>query len=249
MNKQLISYCGYLGSGKGYVSQKHISDLKFDGNSVFLTAWADPLKFVMAETMGVLKSGINDNWNPNMPKSELKDRIGRGIFNIYSGMHPLDRRVEFDEKVMYKFDTAWRKYGEEVFELYRTLHITNHKHNQRKLIQLVGTELGRAVDPDLWINATLERVKKVFDMNICDHVIIDDARFLNEYRAILEFGKLEGVETKIYGIEASRETRARRRNMTIEEVAATETHQSEYETAEILKMIPKDCLIQNDQDD
>lgn len=54
----------------------------------------------------------------------------------------------------------------------------------RRLLQLLGTEVGRAYDPDIWIKKAFNRIDKSIDMVS----IIDDCRFDNEAYAILERG-------------------------------------------------------------
>lgn len=246
MRKYLYTYCGFLGSGKGFISGRDIAKLKYDGHSVFLTAWADPLKEMMACKLGILKSGITSDYAV-LTKDELKQKLLYGILNIAAGRSPDEPLLpKYVGEHLFRFESAWEKHGDTVFLAYSTLDLLNHQPNQRTLIQTIGTELGRAVKQDIWIAATLIKVKKAFEF--CNHVMVDDARFINEYESLANFAHRQDISFKAYGIYASRATRARRRNMSIEEVADTEKHQSEYETAEILKRIPKEFHIDNDQD-
>lgn len=246
MRKHLYTYCGFLGSGKGFISGQDIAKLKYDGHSVFLTAWADPLKEMMACKLGILKSGITSDYAV-VTKDELKQKLLYGLLNVAAGRAPDEPLLpKYVGDHLFRFEAAWEKYGDKVFKAYSTIDLLNHQPNQRTLIQTIGTELGRAVKQDMWIAATLTKVEKAFEF--CNHVIVDDARFINEYEALADFANRRDISFKAYGIYASRATRARRRKMTVEAVKETEKHQSEYETAEILKRIPKSMLIDNDQD-
>jgi hypothetical protein len=51
-------------------------------------------------------------------------------------------------------------------------------HSARRLMQTLGTEWGRAQDPQFWVNIMDARLRGRFSH---DHVVIDDMRFPNEY--------------------------------------------------------------------
>lgn len=51
-------------------------------------------------------------------------------------------------------------------------------HSARRLMQTLGTEWGRALDPQFWVNIMDARLRGRFSL---DHVVIDDMRFPNEY--------------------------------------------------------------------
>lgn len=54
----------------------------------------------------------------------------------------------------------------------------------RTLLQTLGTEWGRGLDPSFWVNITMQRTSKM----AADVVVIDDVRFPNEAAAILARG-------------------------------------------------------------
>lgn len=54
----------------------------------------------------------------------------------------------------------------------------------RWLLQMIGTEIGRNYDPDIWIKKV---ALKMLD-NKADHVVIDDLRFENEAEWVLSQG-------------------------------------------------------------
>lgn len=49
----------------------------------------------------------------------------------------------------------------------------------RNLLQVIGTELARDNNPDIWVNVVIETVKAL--ATDCDYVIIPDFRYLNEH--------------------------------------------------------------------
>lgn len=67
----------------------------------------------------------------------------------------------------------------------RSGKITNHYWTPRKLLQFLGTDVMRTIDPECWINV----VKNFVDTySNYDNIIITDARFANEVEWVLERG-------------------------------------------------------------
>ena len=66
----------------------------------------------------------------------------------------------------------------------------------RKFLQVVGTDLFRGEDPDVWVNLLIEEVK---DLGPSVNVVVTDARFINEFTALQNAGfkviKIERSET------------------------------------------------------
>lgn len=76
--------------------------------------------------------------------------------------------------------------GYDYFKMNRTL-------KDRKLLQIIGTEGGRAIDKDIWVNRFLqdmEIVKFVIEeLNYKDTpFVLDDCRFPNEHEALAKAG-------------------------------------------------------------
>jgi hypothetical protein len=59
----------------------------------------------------------------------------------------------------------------------------------RQILQKVGTDIARSIEPDFWVNATWDFIR-VFCTDT-DYVIIDDVRFINE----VEFFKKRGISS------------------------------------------------------
>lgn len=58
----------------------------------------------------------------------------------------------------------------------------------RELLQRVGTDMFRKFNPDYWVNEVKELVKVLAEYDLCDYVIITDARFPNEIDTFLQDG-------------------------------------------------------------
>ena len=62
---------------------------------------------------------------------------------------------------------------------------TNHNWTTRKLLQFLGTDVMRTIDPDCWINVVKNFVETYRNY---DNIIITDARFDNEIDWVLQRG-------------------------------------------------------------
>jgi len=69
-------------------------------------------------------------------------------------------------------------------------HITTHCWTPRKLLQYLGTDVFRTIDPDCWLNV----VKSQVALGYFDNYIIKDSRFPNEIDWVLASG---GINIRI----------------------------------------------------
>lgn len=72
--------------------------------------------------------------------------------------------------------------------LYQIMHFTQDlcnlkKEKDRHFLQIVGTEWGRSIDKNLWINIALSKAK-----NLNGNLFINDLRFPNELTALKDNG-------------------------------------------------------------
>lgn len=58
----------------------------------------------------------------------------------------------------------------------------------RKLLQQIGTDVGRTYDPDIWVNKLVDRA--INHIRRGSFVVVDDVRFQNEIDAIRSMGGL-----------------------------------------------------------
>lgn len=72
------------------------------------------------------------------------------------------------------------KYGDFVKMVATTYYNWNGEKDEkgRHLLQKIGTDLGRANNPDVWVNCVKEIVKAL--QTECDFVLVSDCRFPNE---------------------------------------------------------------------
>jgi len=69
-------------------------------------------------------------------------------------------------------------------------HVTTHCWTPRKLLQFLGTDVFRTINPAVWVNVVKEDVAEA----LYSHYIITDGRFPNEIEWVLESG---GIHIRI----------------------------------------------------
>ena len=249
---KVIGIAGKIGSGKGYFASNLIAEYKNDGKSVAYTAYADPLKDVLERFFGLKKTGF--------ALFDPRDYEGDGYANtkasLQKGLWSWQKKiVDWDsltmaaqgaEKLEFKrrFSSLWLEYGDRLVGLLRKINADNYDDTFRQIIQLVGTEFGRGINDKFWILATFAKVKAAVDGGF-DVVVIDDVRFPNEKTDLEAFCQVAGYECEVWGITAPDEVRAKRRNMTVEEMLIYDQHGSERFIDEIIGALPKERVIIN----
>ena len=245
MNPTLYCFTGEIGAGKTFCSLQKMQQLKSDGISVISIAWADRLKRVIYKATGMQKSGIHEE------RREPHELDIHGILKTEILQLIAEQEQVFDSGDMLpwetKFNAAWTEWGHEITDLVRNPYSLEYKSTFRRLVQLIGTEIGRSVSPNIWINAALDMAEIAFATGCAQAAIIDDTRFMNEYWAACEFEDRPGdYYVEFFGVEASVATRSQRLGMNPAEVEKFGKHDSERFVPDIIKMIPKENRIWND---
>lgn len=88
--------------------------------------------------------------------------------------------------------------------LYKIINKPIPQPKDRKLLQWLGTEWGRAIDKDLWTKLWKERAEFFLNSNHESVVLCDDCRFDNEAELITEMG---GNVVEVYADQAIRAKR------------------------------------------
>lgn len=68
-------------------------------------------------------------------------------------------------------------------EIYRIAGLPESK--DRKLLQWLGTEWGRSIDENIWVNVAINKIKS---MPESENIYVTDCRFANEEKALRELG-------------------------------------------------------------
>jgi hypothetical protein len=252
--KTLIAYCGKLGAGKNYQMMKHIDVLKDKGNQIYLIAFADCFKKFIEDTFGLTKAGrINDGtiskeWG-SITKDSTRYEVVLFTFNLIQTLKYKQFTTYSTEDLLELIEDNYIKHEEEFFKYIQGAREFDGKEYDfcfRKILQLLGTELGRHIVDSIWVDVVFYNVSQVFKQNLADYAFIPDCRFLNEYAAINEYKAVSGYDCQIYGVVASDATRCLRRGLELDKLLEQDAHGSEKEVDAIISFLPPGMVIQND---
>jgi hypothetical protein len=187
----LVAIAGRAGSGKDTLGQA----MAAAGNGVCV-ALADPMKRLCLG-LGFPEENL---WGP----SEKRNEVVRVRFDVgYPGASAyktiLDHAREvFGDNRMYDANHLLEKWFHDLLDKNETGELT-----ARYALQLVGTEVGRAVDRDCWTNYTVRTAKMLLGGGYryeareglipdptynCDLVVVTDCRFRNELVGVKSAG-------------------------------------------------------------
>lgn len=175
-----IAMCGKKQVGKDTSTAMAVEILNTHGKKVFITAFANTLKDMCVNTLGIKKEGA---YGTDADKNALSP--------LFWDTLPLDIRL--------KYSNEWLDFGtpsdDEMERLGYREEDLRHRDDgitvprsgpmtNREVLQVVGTDIFRTMlDNNVWVNATLHRDWTGFDV-----VIVTDCRFPNEKQAIEDAG-------------------------------------------------------------
>lgn len=257
--KTLLAFCGNLGSGKGYHMMKMVEELKTTGNTIYMVSFADPIKQILRNSFGFTKTGKTNAQFPQFTNIYIKHQIIDSLYGYikdlkyekfdiseqdakaYIANNYDNYEIEFSN---YVIGASTGRFPENQVDSWDSL--ADYNYCFRRLGQLLGTELGRYLFDTIWVDIAFNKIKTVFKYDLADYATIDDCRFVNEFDMIESFRTTTAFDSKVYGIVASDETRATRRNITLEELKSQDSHASEKDIDIIISKLPESSIIQND---
>jgi len=250
--KEIYGFIGEIGSGKTYLSMQKIKELKYDGKTCLVIAWADPIKEILAEHFGLLKSGWADDSDSGreflatIPMEDLASVFSVSIYKYLTKFCPNVPifKYEIDQIIYAQFTKYCRKISGIIQGLFEDPE--NYSDYYRRLIQFVGTELGREVYNDIWIEITIGKINFAFENDLCQAVIIDDIRFFNEFNALKNYSEEENYKVKFTGVIAPLCVRSNRTGVSMDALRKQATHSSEIYIDKILEEIPQENIVLND---
>lgn len=198
MNTPIILICGAAGSGKdtvaGFIQ-------KYTKNTVML-AQADPMKRLATKLFGFSEQQL---WGPsecrNAPdekdwsnKSFNWDGAFQGISQAGPWVDEIFIKIPRQEAIRKLNDWAWNLEAE----------VKTNELTPRKVLQTLGTEVGRVLDPEAWAHYARKTAFKLLEggysynrtsglvkdstKGLPDYVLITDGRFPNELTGCLREG-------------------------------------------------------------
>jgi hypothetical protein len=239
--KEVRLLAGGIGSGKAYIMSKMVQELKETGNSIYLVSFADPIKQIVKTLYGYDKNGNRVKHVSLMSAQEnLDDCISLINKKLSDEYIPFDTEYEM-----------WLTYFQHADNFFKTGLAENDKQELKEvlrfLMQKIGTEIGQRFKKTIWPMIAFD---KILNNKNIDYVIIDDWRFMFELNKAIETFQHTGYEVVPYFIDADIEVRAKRRNITVEELINQSQHSSEREGQEIIRPFmqmyhPQNIIVNN----
>lgn len=244
--KTLLSFCGNLGAGKWYQASKKIEELNTSGNSIFLVSFADPIKQILRNSFGLTKQGKIDLEHPPFTRMYVKFQIIDSLYNLVKPLE-YDQYKNFTElDLKGVFSRIYEKQEDDFYSYIEQAVLAegdDYSLPFRRLGQLLGTELGREISNSIWVDIALYKVTQVFKLNLADYAVIDDLRFMNEFKALQDFNSK--YKSLIYGVIATEENRASRRGLSVDQVKIETQHASEKDIDIIISQLSPESIIDN----
>lgn len=241
---KLILISGSIGAGKTHYMTQLIAEIKQQGKNIFCVSFADEIKTIVRKYFGFNKNGKRDN-EVFLDYKSIEERYNEAcdyIMNCYTHTM-LIRSLHMEAIEIQKFKKLYRTLIP--FDMIKKLEIITPEERKpiiRTLYQLIGTDIAHKLSRYIWVENLLSAIRQSF--NKFDYILIDDWRFMTEYYYILEhYPELEIIP---YYIDASEEIRAKRKNITVDELKQVESHVSERDSkllAELVKTYHPDNYI------
>ncbi len=199
MNKlPIILLCGNAGVGKDTVGQMIVDKLGFQK-----FAQADIIKEIAEETFGFTKDQL---WGPSEFRNAIDFNFSqpsyiplmsavRTSFIERTGVTPAGNKLKHLNKLLDGFHAGLTTFIEK-----------EHGLSARIVLQLLGTEVGRAYEPSIWIDGALKKAREALIAD-AEGIVISDGRFRNEIVGVRSAGgyawKIEGSSTLTAASHAS----------------------------------------------
>jgi len=161
----IIAIFGRAGSGKSTLAKALKSALLSDGVQAIVSAFAQPVKQIAEEVFGA---------PPTVLYGESAARDG-------------EFRIEFSPGRANHWACKLGLGEPGCTGMIKLRDSLGEKTTGRRLLQLIGTEYGRGINPDLWLDWQVTRAKG-YVCEVGGAVIIEDGRFPNENWGIRAIG-------------------------------------------------------------
>lgn len=184
MKYPIIMVVGKAGSGKDTIA--HILADTLDGCRIAL---ADPIKDIARTVFGFTDRQL---WGPSEARSEEipNPPYSRYDFDIKPPTS-LPWHSDYVKWIAELQGNAMLAVNANRFKTWWDAHISGRKTvSARHVLQTLGTEFGRKIDQNIWVNIALKRADDILvdSLNKNQAVVISDGRFRNEVLAVKRAG-------------------------------------------------------------
>lgn len=169
MSFPIISFGGTKGSGKN-TAARLLRELRPE-LKIYETSFSAPLKKLVGDSYQIPDrvlygdSNLRDTW-------EIGSYFQMGNFKVAQSMG-------------IGFCAASQV---EISPPHKALRSLNETSTARQVLQVVGTEVGRYIDPNIWCEAAINDCKSKLSSGEYDLAVITDQRFRNELLALNSIG-------------------------------------------------------------
>ena len=217
-------YSGSIGAGKAHEMLKHVKSLKETGFSVATISLADPIKKFVSDVFDVNKHGrIIDA--PIDKKVSFEDLVKNFCHYFKSFLEPFDDDNNLIDVIIHKTKHLKTPVESAIQDLPNLKAI-------RYLYQIIGTDIAHLISRQFWLFLLQDKIDAIKDE--IDFVFVDDLRFLFEFLLLREY-YFKKIDVEAFYVDASEEVRAKRRNLTVNELKLQSEHVSEKESARVIK--------------
>lgn len=226
--KKIFMFAGGIGSGKMHVCLQKAGEVKELGNRVAMVSFADPLKQLCGMMFGFDKNG-------NTVPKIITTSLDKAIEFIQSSID-VKNTPKFDilkyQWLENRFDAILQNFTDAEDEPTEDDAKELRKKAMRQALQFIGTDVAHAIDKEVWPTIGMETTEEFLE--IADCVFIDDWRFMMEFSHVFRQSQHK-YEVIPYFVDASKETRAERRGISVYELDQQSQHASEREGQEVIK--------------
>lgn len=223
---KIIMLAGQIGSGKSYIMSQMLQKRKENGNSVAAISFADPIKKFVIDTFGYNKNGVEvAAVDINIATFDLDKLVKRFLLYFCDSLQHANKLITALEPIRDEIEGA-------IDTLYDERTDTHQKRQAiRYLMQIIGTDLAHKIKRSFWIKLATEKIKQIAEF--LDYIIIDDWRFLIEFKLIrLKFqNQYEVIPHYVF---ARPNIRAERRGIPVEQLLEECQHVSELESSKVI---------------
>jgi len=229
-------FIGKMASGKTTSALNYAEDIKLNyGKTVILLSYADALKQMIFKTTGLTKSHL------------ILDDTKQDISVRIQSWFMTNTLALFGDSYYTTVNSVFDSIDEDLINHYVQCcyEDLNYSRNYRELIQLLGTEIGRAIHPHFWSKFLINKLKLLGNQSYYQYssVVIDDMRFLTETMDILSYAKESphiNLKFRVLCVEDS--IRQERLGLSDEAFFKFNSHKSESEVDDVITHLNKNKL-------
>lgn len=231
---KLTVYVGKMGAGKTTLAFKDAMDFKaVQGGSASILSFADPLKTLLRDQFQMTKEP-QERGTKLIKARDIKCRL----FASFTTLAVANLGAAYFQTVNNTLNSIdLDKLIDDIQSAHQEKDVNSYKVIYRRVIQFLGTDIGRVIHPDFWSILLLNKIKVMNDSGRFHHdqIFVDDLRFLSEFRLLDEFAYNADIDTSYKVLCTSDRERRKRLGLSAVDFKALSKHPSELEVDKIIR--------------